>query len=91
MGVAANLGAKHEKKRRRKINGDNICFHPTLIHKQPPSSYDCDVQIIIVRLILSHLIIEGPTFDKVGFRKGWIHVSLMQVNGVRRWFAIECV
>ena len=70
MGVAANLGAKHEKKRHRKSNGDNICSLPTLIHKQTPSSYDCDVWIIIVRLILSYLIIEGPTFDKVGFRKG---------------------
>jgi len=70
MRVAANLGAKHEKKRRQKSNGDNICSLPTLIHKQTPSSYDCDVRIIIVRLILSYLIIEGPTFDKVGFRKG---------------------
>ena len=70
MGVAANLGAKHEKKRHRKSNGDNIWSLPTLIHKQTPSSYDCDVRIIIVRLILSYLIIEGPTFDKVGFRKG---------------------
>ena len=70
MGVAANLGAKHEKKRHRKSNGDNICSLPTLIHKQTPSSYDYDVRIIIVRLILSYLIIEGPTFDKVGFRKG---------------------
>jgi hypothetical protein len=43
-----------------------------------------------VRLILSYLIIEGPTFDKVGFRKGWIHASLMQVDGVRLWFAIGC-
>ena len=68
MGVAANLGAKHGKKRHRKSNGDNICSLPTLIHKQTPSSYDCDVRIIIVRLILSYLIIEGPTFDKVGFR-----------------------
>jgi hypothetical protein len=68
MGVAANLGAKHEKKRHRKSNGDNICSLPTLIHKQTPSSYDYDVRIIIVRLILSYLIIEGPTFDKVGFR-----------------------
>ena len=90
MGVAANLGAKHEKKCRRKSTGDKICFLPTLIHKQTPSSYDCDVRIIIVRLILSYLIIKGPTFDKVGFRKGWIHASLMQVNGVRLWFAIGC-
>ncbi len=90
MGVAANLGAKHEKKRRRKSNGDNICSLPTLIHKQTPSSYDCDVRISIVRLILSYLIIECPTLDKVGFRKGWVHVSLMQVDGVRRWFAIGC-
>ena len=70
MGVAANLGAKHGKKRHRKSNGDNICSLPTLIHKQTPSSYDCDVRISIVWLILSYLIIEGPTFDKVGFRKG---------------------
>jgi len=70
MGVVANLGAKYEKKHRRNSNGDNICSLPTLIHKQTPSSYDCDVRTIIVRLILSYLIIEGPTFDKVGFRKG---------------------
>ena len=38
MGVAANLGAKHEKKCRRKSTGDKICFLPTLIHKQTPSS-----------------------------------------------------
>ena len=68
MGVAANLGAKHEKKHHRKSNGDNICSLPTLIHKQTPSIYDCDVRIIIVRLILSYLIIEGPTFEKVVFR-----------------------
>ncbi len=68
MGVAANLGAKHGKKRHRKSNGDNICSLPTLIHKQTPSIYDCDVRIIIVRLILSYLIIEGPTFEKVVFR-----------------------
>jgi len=70
MGVAANLGAKHGKKRHRNRNGDNICSLPTPIHKQTPSSYDCDVRIITVQLILSYLIIEGPTFDKFGFRKG---------------------
>ncbi len=70
MRVATNLGAKHGKKRHRKSTGDNICSLPTLIHKHTPSSYDCDVRISIVWLILLYLIIEGPTFDKVGFRKG---------------------
>ncbi len=68
MGVTANLGAKHGRKRRRKSDGDNIQPLPTLIHKLTPSSYNCDVWIIIVRLILSYLIIKGPTFDKVSFR-----------------------
>jgi hypothetical protein len=68
MGVTANLGAKHGRKRCRKSYGDNIQPLPTLIHKLTPSSYDCDVRIIIVWLILSYLIIEGPTFDKVSFR-----------------------
>ena len=68
MGVTANLGAKHGRKCRRKSDGDNLRPLPTLIHKQTPSSHDCDVWIIIVRLILSYLIIEGPTFAKVSFR-----------------------
>ncbi len=41
MGVTANLGAKHGRKRRRKSDGDNIRPLPTLIHKLTPSSYDC--------------------------------------------------
>jgi hypothetical protein len=68
MGVTANLGAKHGRKCHRKSDGDNIRPLPTLIHKLTPSSYDCDVRIIIVRLILSYPIIEGPTFDIISFR-----------------------
>jgi hypothetical protein len=68
MGVTANLRAKHGRKHFRKSDGDNIRPLPTLIHKLTPSSYDCDVQIIILWLILSYLIIEGTTFDKVSFR-----------------------
>ncbi len=68
MGVTANLGAKHGRKRLQKSDGNNKQPLPTLIHKQTPLSYDCDARIIIVRLLLSYLIIEGPTFDKVSFR-----------------------
>jgi hypothetical protein len=68
MGVTANLGAKHGKKRRWKIDGNNKQPLATLVHMQTPSSHDCDVRIIIVRIILSYLIVEGPALNKVRFR-----------------------
>ncbi len=68
MGVTANLRAKHGRKRRRKIDGNNKQPLATLVHKQTPSSHDCDVRIIIVRIILLYLIVEGPALNKVRFR-----------------------